>query len=131
MKFYVAGRWEDRQEVQEIQRFLCGLDMELTLDWTQHEYPIGEKDLEKWAKDDLVAASQSSLLVAVMEQQHDYKGAWCEIGACLARGGIVNVIGHDCDSAIFLHHPRVVRFDTKQLFYECWKGSVKYGRKDI
>jgi nucleoside 2-deoxyribosyltransferase len=109
-KVYVAGRWEDRERVREVQEALEDIGYTIMLDWTNHEYPQDEL-LCKWAEADIMAASAADLVVVIMEEPHDYKGAWAEIGAALGNGKPVYIAGHGCDSAIMLHHPLVKQFE--------------------
>ena len=118
MKIYIAGRWEDRKQIREIQKAMIDQGYELTLDWTDHEYPTARRTLAKWAADDLTAASNAETLIALMEVTHDYKGAWCEIGACLATGGIIIILGHGSDSAIFLNHPRIIQYNSWEEYFK-------------
>lgn len=111
MKFYVVGRWEERFKVREIQAALIQMGFELTVDWTDHEYPTGDL-LEIWAETDVNGAREADFIVALMETDHDYKGAWCEIGVALGKGSPVFIIGHGSDSAIMLHHPLVKQFES-------------------
>lgn len=112
MRVYVAGKWEDRERVRKIQQWLLAAGHEITCDWTCHDFgPDGvkgnEEDFQAIALEDIEAVKRADAVVAVMERPYAYKGLYVEIGACLAQGTPVYVLGDAGDSCIFMHHPLV------------------------
>lgn len=114
--YYVAGKWEDRLKVRELQEALKQRGHLISLDWTQHEYPTDASVLAQWAELDINGAVSADAIVILMEENHNYKGAWVELGATLATGGNAFIIGHAGDSCIFLHHPQVAVLDSIAAF---------------
>ena len=56
MKFYVAGKWEEREEIRKIHKALQDKGHTITIDWTWHEkddpgYP------SQYAVEDIIGAT--------------------------------------------------------------------------
>ena len=110
MKFYVAGKWEDRILVRFWHRVLKGKGHEITCDWTDHEYP-GEGQqhlLAGYAMADIKGVRDCDVLIALFQEPRHYRGTLVEIGGALALGKPVWVLGPEERSCIFMEHPLVV-----------------------
>ena len=118
MKIYVAGKWEDRLHIRVLQEALREMGHTITIDWTWHEkddtgFP------SQYAVEDIIGASVCDIYIGVFKTRHFYRGALVEMGAALASGKRVYILGHAIDSCIFVGHPLVKQFDTtKDLLSE-------------
>jgi hypothetical protein len=115
MRFYMSGKWEEREEIKELQEEICKLGHMLIVDWTGHEkddpgFP------SQYAIDDIQGASDCDFYVGLFKNPYYYKGALVEMGASLAYGRKVYIIGHAIDSCLFVNHPLVQKFATKEDF---------------
>ena len=115
--FYIAGKYEEREEVRRLQDALRKLGHMITIDWTWHKvedpgYP------SQYAIEDINGASWADAYVGRFITKHDYKGALVEMGAALAGRNKVFIIGHAIDSCLFVGHPLVKQFDDEDEFLE-------------
>lgn len=119
-KIYVASRLENADAVRHAQALCLEYGHELTYDWTPHFYAVqrGEKvDLGLVAAEDLEGVLEADALILLSHP--GIKGALVEVGAALATGARVVVVGDPvaagCDN-VFLHLPEVVHlFDMAAL----------------
>ena len=118
MKFYVAGKWQDRELIREIMDKLEAMGHEITVDWTRHEYPDNEDVLSIWATLDIHGVQTCDTFVVLFINGHRFRGALVEVGAALAMHKRVCVIGNDEDSCIFLKHPLVKKFGQVSSFLQ-------------
>ena len=127
MKIYVAGKWEDRDQVRLVHQELRRLGHEITVDWTDHDYPTDdiESILESYTLDDIWGVKEADLFIALMTVNYLYKGAWVEMGVALGKGIPVLVIGKAGDSCIFMNHPLVRKLDSFSDLEEALMGSKK------
>lgn len=115
MNFYVAGKWEERAEIRKLQNKLRELGHMITVDWTWHE--VDDPGFpSQYAIEDINGASWADAYVGRFITRHDYKGALVEMGATLAMGNKVFIIGHAIDSCLFVGHPLVKQFDNEDEF---------------
>lgn len=115
MKFYVAGKWEEREEIRKLQAELRRLGHLITIDWTWHE--VDDPGFpSQYAVEDIIGATSADAYIGVFVNSHSYKGALVEMGAALACGKSVYIIGRAIDSCLFAGHPLVQRFDTELEF---------------
>jgi len=117
--FYIAGKWEEREQIREIQKALIEKGHEITCDWTYHEkddpgYPV------TYAVEDIEGVKNCDVYVGVFVSDLNYKGALVEMGAALATFKTVCIIGHAIDSCLFREHPLVGWYDTVEEFLEEW-----------
>lgn len=117
MKAYVAGKFEEKKEVRKIQNALRKLGYIITIDWTWHEvddpgYP------SQYAVEDIIGATSCDVFIGRFIAKHDYKGALVEMGAALAAGKAIIVIGNAIDTCLFIGHPLVTRFNSEAEFFE-------------
>lgn len=115
MKIYVAGKWEEREEVRKLQQQLRHLGHQITVDWTWHErddpgFPT------QYAVDDIKGVIACNAYVGIFKNGLSYKGALVEMGVALACGKMVFIIGHAIDSCLFVSHPSVQKFETELEF---------------
>jgi len=111
MKFYVAGKWEDRFRCKELMIRLRKLGHEITKDWTVDEenapgYPVIN------VVEDIRGVTQADFYVGIFIEHYSYKGALIEMGAALALRKPVFIVGAALDSCIFIAHPLVKKFSS-------------------
>jgi len=115
MKIYVAGKWEDRRSVQDIQGALLLKGYEITKDWTIDDegdagYPVIN------VVEDIRGVAMADAYVGYFENEHNYRGTLIEFGAALALRKPCYIIGHAIDKCIFIKHPLVTQFDSVEEF---------------
>ena len=102
LKIYVAGKLEDKDRVRVIQAMLRNAGHEITVDWTTNS-----QNSRVQAIKDLRGVADADILVAVFEKDLPYKGTYVELGAALALGKPVYILGPNARKCIFLKHPNV------------------------
>lgn len=112
MKVYVAGKFEDRENIRSIYHILKQYGHTIALDWTNHEHPKSDKEQEQWAIADIEGVKQCDTLIAIFSKDYRYRGALIEVGAALALGKPVIIIGSNENSSTLLHHPLVTKLDS-------------------
>lgn len=115
MNFYVAGKYEERGEIRRLQDKLRELGHRIIIDWTWHK----EEDPgfpSQYAIEDINGAAWAGAYVGRFINKHTYKGALVEMGAALAMGNRVFIIGHAIDSCLFVGHPLVRQFYNEDEF---------------
>ena len=115
MKFYIAGKFQEREEIRKLQNELRKMGNIVTIDWTWHEeddpnYP------SQYAIEDIIGATSCDAYVGLFVNEVNYKGALVEMGAALACGKMVFIIGHAIDSCLFTSHPSVQKFENELEF---------------
>jgi len=115
MKFYVAGKWEEREAIRRLQNELRNLGHEITKDWTVDEedapgYPVIN------VVEDVRGAKVADAYVGLFVNSHNYRGALVEMGVALGNRKRVYIIGHGIDGCIFAGHPLVTVFDNVNDF---------------
>jgi nucleoside 2-deoxyribosyltransferase len=108
VKVYVAAKWEERERASllmfQLYRFL---GCTITYDWTKAKQISPEQ-----AEHDLHGVASCDILLFIATEKLAYTGALAELGAALALGKRVIVIGTGADACIFTHHPCVERVST-------------------
>jgi nucleoside 2-deoxyribosyltransferase len=121
MKFYVAGKYGEREHIRLVFKELQKMGHEITVDWTNHDvYPndaIAEK-LGQFAEDDCDGVRNCDALIACLLNSHEYKGLWCEMGGALILGKPVYIVGEAGDSCIFTNHRLVTKFKSFPELYD-------------
>lgn len=117
MKIYVAGKWEDREAVRELQKALIDMGHEITVDWTYHEkddvgYP------QTYAQDDVRGVQEAEAYIGLFLRENNYKGALVELGVALGLNKKTYIIGHAIDSCLFVSHKLVTQFNTVEEFLD-------------
>lgn len=108
MKLYVAGKYESKDFIQLVIEELRLNGYDITFDWTRD--PI--EDWAERAKHDLDGVRRCDCLVVVALNPYHYRGTLGEIGAALALGKPVIIIGPCLNDFLFSFHPLVTRCNT-------------------
>ena len=105
MKFYVAGKFEDKERVRLAQRCIESAGHEITHDWTMAEAFGGPEE----AKDDMDGVRDADALLFVnVDPDLPYAGSLVEIGMALALDKPVYFINtQHMARNIFYHLPGV------------------------
>lgn len=129
MKFYIAARFDKKEDVNKIYGKLKEKGHEVHTDWTLHEpfYPYSSNPAlsAHHSAEDIDGAMGCDVFVLFADESHNGhtnshnhgRGMFIELGAAIAtfiENGRpkVFVIGPDNDKAIFHFHPCVTRLDT-------------------
>lgn len=113
MRFYIASKFTNKEEVRKLQGHLISLGHEITHDWTTHEdkrpFEKNRKIAEKYAKEDLDGVRNSDIFIALIDNTEGSVGMHTEIGCAISSfldSGIpkVYLLGKEFD-AMFYFHP--------------------------
>ena len=113
MKVYVASKYQERETIRELYDILRSHGHEITVDWTNHDvFPddAEEEKLGEFACDDVRGVQECDSMIIYMVNEHQYKGAWVEMGVALALNKPVFVLGNAGDSCIFMNHSLVRKY---------------------
>lgn len=117
MKIYVAGKWQDRENVRLVMENVRELGHEITCDWTDHE-SVDKGLMEQYAISDCYGVFEADLLILVAEYPYNYRGSLVEMGIAIGQRKPVWVVGDAVDSCIFINLPTVRRFRNKEELYK-------------
>ncbi len=118
MKYYVAGKWQERDKIKDIMELLKKNGHEITCDWTLHEFDknigvIGTiSQLCHYACEDLVGIDNAETCVFIFENDFKYRGTLVEFGMALALDKHIVIIGHQQDSCIFVNMKGIDKYNT-------------------
>ena len=116
MKFYIAGKWEEREIVRQYADAISALGYTVSYPWfTRH---TGTTPLDIAAGEDLEGVRDANFCVFVYERQLAYAGAFAELGAALAYGRQIYIIGDAGNRCVFAHHPMVVHVPSLSALLE-------------
>jgi hypothetical protein len=102
----VSAKYCERARARKLMADLERQGHRITVDWTNHTQEDNEH-LREYAIEDIKGATHAHVAIFIMERNHKYKGCWVEMGAALAKGRKVFIIGRAGDSCVFVNHPRV------------------------
>jgi len=123
MKFYIAGKWQDRHTIKWLVSKLLEKGHSISCDWTNHNFDkngvIATKSkLLQIVQEDIDGVANCDTYVGVLVKDYNYKGLWVEMGIAIALGKNIFTIGEAGDSCIFMNHPHIRRFRTIEEFLE-------------
>lgn len=121
MRFYVAAKYCDRDAVRIVYGDLIDRGHSITCDWTNHDIYPEDAPLEKKAEfaiDDIEGVRNADAVIAIFIEERHQRGALIEIGAALALGKPVMIVGEHEASSTLLQHPLITRFKTIGDVYE-------------
>ena len=119
MKFYVAGPWNNKEEVRAIQQTILDHGHEITVDWTLHPstmpHETNAHEASRQAVNDLKGIQDCEVFIIVTNEAG--RGMYVELGAALARAQIhqpvrVFAVGEHSNNSVFYFHPLVKRCPT-------------------
>ena len=109
MKIYVAAKWEERPHAREVMRRLKENGHQISFDWT-----IGQLGNGKQADEDMNGVLNADCIILLAEKKLNYRGALVELGAAIATGKRVILVGSGVDNCIFSMHPVIERVWTAE-----------------
>jgi hypothetical protein len=118
MRIYIAGKFNEKQQIREHMNKLEELGHNITHDWTSFETTkTGNEKMAESAVKDLHGVLNADCLVCIMtDPDYAYRGTFSEIGAGLATNKIIIIINDDsdayCTSNVFYHHPSIFHVKT-------------------
>jgi hypothetical protein len=108
MKVYVAGKWEEKERVREVQRQLISAGHTISFDWTQ-VCDGTEEHMKVQAANDKQGVLDADAFVGVFEKDLRYSGALTEMGMAMANGAKIYILGNAVDTNLFMRLPEVRR----------------------
>lgn len=112
MKYYVASKYENKEDVREVMYAIVEHGHSITEDWTHST----ETDGEKVALADKKGVEECDVFVGLFNINANYKGAYIEFGMAIALGKEIVIIGEHADRSTFIHLPGIKKFSTIQEF---------------
>ena len=119
MKFYIGGKWYDKKAIQSVMQQVRQAGHTITHDWTTYEAKYTDKaqKMTVCSAKDIEGVRNCDIFVALMtDPEYPYRGTFTELGAAIALGKMVYVIGPKTTAAAsncFWWHPRIVHGDAK------------------
>ena len=132
MKFYVASRFGNKDEVRKLYGILKQQGHNISLDWTIHEsvkpYGQNEEKAARYSIEDVEGVRRSQVFVLLSDESGT--GMYVEMGVALhsflEKGSpLVYVVGDYTDRCSFFFHPAVRRVKTIEEVLE----EVSDGKK--
>ncbi len=116
MKFYVAAKFESKQEVRKLYDLLKSKGHEITVDWTLHKaikpYKENQELAKQYASEDINGLKDCDVFIII---GNDYgKGLHAELGAAilsniLFQRPLIYAIGEHNTKCMFYFHPSIKR----------------------
>ncbi|MCC7570240.1 hypothetical protein KO465_02750 [Candidatus Micrarchaeota archaeon] len=118
MRFYVSGRFYDREKIIEVFQYLKSRGYEIANDWTEHKNLRGEygENMElsvKYTNEDVEGVRNCDVFVLISDKQGG-TGMHTEFGIALnslleKNKPKIYVIGEHTSRCMFYFHPKVKR----------------------
>jgi nucleoside 2-deoxyribosyltransferase len=117
MKLYVAGKWADRDKINEIIENLEANGHTITHNWTKFEGSNSRPEMKsQFAVMDIDGVRNADAYVGIMtDAVYPYRGSMTEMGAALGLGKPVYVVApttSQLEATCFFHHPLIRKFTT-------------------
>jgi hypothetical protein len=112
LSFYVATKWENKDEARVVMDKLILAGYSISYDWTTAQ-------VERWqqAMKDLKGVAEADIYLGLFQKDFPYTGALVEMGYALALGKPVYILdGSKCAESLFFHHPNVRKIKNLDLF---------------
>jgi nucleoside 2-deoxyribosyltransferase len=130
--FYIAAKWEEREVAARLARSLQQAGHRPSHPWwdDQAHFPDPRREAEACIR----GVREADVLIAYMVNSLPYQGVWVEIGAALASGRPVYLIGPK-RGCLFEDHPLVVNIPSSWV--QAWDvyallewGNTQGGKKN-
>jgi len=107
MKFYIASKLENAENVKRLASVLKARGWTHTYDWTQHGsvQHEGEKQIAEVAENEIKGVIEADIVVVLLPGG---RGMHAELGAANALG--IPVFIQSADESLFLHNERICAF---------------------
>lgn len=124
LQIYVAGKWQEKSAVRQVQRALKDAGFAITYDWTRQEdswdkikgTELQEHFLKQCAMDDLFGVMNADAVVVVLVNEDKYlsdsPNRYAEIGIAIGARIPVFILGESRCDFIFSRLPYVRKFET-------------------
>ncbi|MHA1170206.1 MAG: hypothetical protein ACTSRU_20455 [Candidatus Hodarchaeales archaeon] len=135
MKFYIAGKFEEKEEIRKRMDIIESFGHKITHDWTHEKKDYDSKRSAKLA---VKGVLDCDFLVIIAEKELQYRGTYTELGLAIGSGKIVFIIGNSLDENIFVNHHLVNKHHTWGHFLDfvynelvgiCGRVCTKNGHK--
>ncbi len=119
MRFYIAARFDKKQEVLEIYRRLQDRGYIVSSDWTQHKpikpYENNQELARRYSIEDIEGVINSDIFIVLSDDAGT--GMYVELGAAIATNlqkgrPIIYVVGENTSRSMFYFHTIVRRRKT-------------------
>jgi len=111
MRFYVAGKFEDKERIERLMEKLRNQGHEITHDWTRYDHSEDVYEMRCRAKDNIQGVKQADVLIMVLIDDLQYTGTFVEMGIAIAEKKPIIIIGNQRNDNIFTKLPNVVRIN--------------------
>jgi nucleoside 2-deoxyribosyltransferase len=117
MKLYVAGKWSDREKINEIIETFEARGHTITHNWTQFEGSTSRPEMKsQFAIMDINGVRDADAYIGIMNDPvYPYRGSMTEMGAALGLCKPVYVVApadSNLEATCFFHHPLIHKFRT-------------------
>lgn len=139
MNIYVFGKKEQLTQIRYLQAELRQAGHFITFDWTvvvgyfqlSKDVITAEIDRNN-AVCDIEGIKVADCVVGYVPDKLPFRGAYVELGAAIALGKPVLLIGHGMDECVFVHHPLVKIFDKMSEVIEFIKTEdITHGNRMV
>ena len=120
-RVYIAGKWDDRDQVITLMSWLNKMSVVVSHDWTAQEHK--EETMPEWLRTatmDVAGIRQADFLVAIMDREYVFRGTWVEIGYALALGKTAMLVGAEARKTNFCALPNVRLFKDIYDLKDWW-----------
>lgn len=122
MKFYLAGKWSEKEKITSLIKSLTDLGHTCTHDWTKNEAEVRDDPaLGEFARLDINGVKEADYYIAfINDHEYQYRGTFTELGAALGLEKNVFIVEelpprpdegerrHPCQRTCFYFHPSIV-----------------------
>src|SRR3989344_106024 len=119
MKFYIAARFDKRDEVKELHKVIIETGHEIVGDWTGHQpikpYDKNQDMAKEYSVDDINSAKDADVFIILSDEAGT--GMYVELGAAIASNLLIGkpkiyAVGEHNSRSMFYFHPSVERFSS-------------------
>ena len=124
MKFYIAARFDKRDEVKKLQNVLAEMGHEIVGDWTDHKpikpYSENHDIARDYASDDINGVKNADSFIILSDEAGT--GMYVELGAAIAANALkgkpkIYAVGEHNSRSMFYFHPAVKRLSSVEDFF--------------
>jgi hypothetical protein len=115
--FYIASKFENKAAVAALAAALESMGHTISHKWYEVETAYME-DAPKHAREDFEGVRKCDIFAAIFVENFAYLNVYVELGAALAFGKLVCIIGHADDKCLFtrLEDAKIMRFSNTAVF---------------
>ena len=109
MKFYVAGKFEDKERIIRIMNSIRNQGHEITHDWTKYKHPEYVFEMRYRAEENVQGVKRADILIMVLVDDLPYTGTFVEMGVAIADNKPIIIIGNQRNDSVFSKLSNVIR----------------------